>query len=86
MYARRLLEQFSGKKIYSELYVKVAPGWTKNKKMLADYPKIKEELDKIKKEKAAKEKAAKEKEMAEFKKWKDGVKKKDDEKKQNEKH
>ena len=59
--------------------------WIKNKKMLADYPKIKEELDKIKKEKAAKEKTAKEKEMAEFKKWKDGVKKKDDEKKQNEK-
>ena len=36
MYARRLLEQFSGKKIYSELYVKVAPGWTKNKKMLEE--------------------------------------------------
>jgi GTP-binding protein Era len=36
MYARKLLEQFSGKKIYLELYVKVVPKWTKNKKRLAD--------------------------------------------------
>ena len=35
-YARKLLEQFSGKKIYLELYVKVVPKWTKNKKWLAD--------------------------------------------------
>jgi len=36
MYARKILEQFSGKKIYLELYVKVVPGWTKNKKMLEE--------------------------------------------------
>ena len=36
MYARRLLEEFSGKKIYLELYVKVVQGWTKNKKMLEE--------------------------------------------------
>ncbi len=36
MYARKLLEEFSGKKIYLELYVKVVPGWTKNKKMLEE--------------------------------------------------
>jgi len=36
MYARKLLEQFSGKKIYLELYAKVVPKWTKNKKRLAD--------------------------------------------------
>jgi GTP-binding protein Era len=36
IYARKLLEQFSGKKIYLELYVKVVPGWTKNKKMLEE--------------------------------------------------
>jgi len=36
MYARKLLEQFSGKKIYLELYVKVVSGWTKNKKMLEE--------------------------------------------------
>jgi GTP-binding protein Era len=36
MYARKLLEQFSGKKIYLELYVKVVPGWSKNKKMLEE--------------------------------------------------
>jgi len=36
MYARRLLEEFSGKKIYLELYVKVVPGWSKNKKMLEE--------------------------------------------------
>ena len=34
MYARELLENFSGKKIYLELYVKVMPKWSKNKKML----------------------------------------------------
>jgi len=36
IYARKLLEQFSGKKIYLELYVKVVPGWSKNKKMLKE--------------------------------------------------
>jgi GTP-binding protein Era len=36
MYARRLLEQFSGKKIYLELYVKIVPGWTKNKRILEE--------------------------------------------------
>ncbi|QCT94275.1 GTPase Era [Caminibacter mediatlanticus TB-2] len=35
-YARKLLENFSGKKIYLELYVKVVPNWTKNKKMLEE--------------------------------------------------
>lgn len=35
-YARQLLEQFSGKKIYLELYVKVIPGWTKNRKRLSE--------------------------------------------------
>jgi len=35
-YARELLERFSGKKIYLELYVKVVPKWTKNKKMLEE--------------------------------------------------
>jgi len=35
-YARQLLEQFSEKKIYLELYVKVVPKWTKTKKRLAD--------------------------------------------------
>ena len=35
-YARKLLEEFSGKKIYLELYVKVVPGWSKNKKMLEE--------------------------------------------------
>jgi len=34
IYARKLLENFSGKKIYLELYVKVIPKWSKNKKML----------------------------------------------------
>jgi len=34
IYARKLLEQFSGKKIYLELYVKVIPKWSKNKKIL----------------------------------------------------
>jgi len=34
--ARKLLEQFSGKKIYLELYVKTIPNWTKNKKMLEE--------------------------------------------------
>ena len=34
--ARKLLEHFSGKKIYLELYVKVVPNWTKNKKMLEE--------------------------------------------------
>ena len=36
MYARGLLENFSGKKIYLELFVKVFPKWTKNKKMLEE--------------------------------------------------
>lgn len=36
IYARKLLEQFSGKKIYLELYVKVVQGWSKNKKMLEE--------------------------------------------------
>jgi len=36
IYARKLLEQFSQKKIYLELYVKVVPGWSKNKKMLEE--------------------------------------------------
>ncbi|MEO1942626.1 MAG: GTPase Era [Campylobacterales bacterium] len=35
-YARQLLEQFSGKKIYLELYVKVIPKWTKNRKRLLE--------------------------------------------------
>jgi len=34
--ARKLLESFSGKKIYLELYVKTIPNWTKNKKMLEE--------------------------------------------------
>ena len=36
MAARKLLELFSGKKIYLELYVKTVPNWTKNKKMLEE--------------------------------------------------
>ena len=36
IYARKLLEEFSAKKIYLELYVKVVPRWTKNKKMLEE--------------------------------------------------
>ncbi len=36
IYARKLLEEFAGKKIYLELYVKVVPGWSKNKKMLEE--------------------------------------------------
>jgi len=36
IYARKLLEEFSGKKIYLELYVKVIPKWTKNKKILEE--------------------------------------------------
>ena len=36
IYARKLLEEFSNKKIYLELYVKVSPGWSKNKKMLEE--------------------------------------------------
>jgi len=36
MMARKLLEAFSGKKIYLELYVKTVPNWTKNKKMLEE--------------------------------------------------
>jgi GTP-binding protein Era len=36
MAARKLLEMFSGKKIYLELYVKTIPNWTKNKKMLEE--------------------------------------------------
>ena len=35
-YARKLLEQFSGKKIYLELYVKVIPKWSKNKQILSE--------------------------------------------------
>jgi len=35
-YARKLLEEFSGKKIYLELYVKVIRGWSKNKNMLEE--------------------------------------------------
>jgi len=35
-YARKLLEQFSGKKIYLEPYVKVVPGWSKNKRVLEE--------------------------------------------------
>ena len=34
--ARKLLELFSGKKIYLELYVKTISNWTKNKKMLEE--------------------------------------------------
>jgi GTP-binding protein Era len=34
--ARKLLELFSGKKIYLELYVKTILNWTKNKKMLEE--------------------------------------------------
>ena len=34
--SRKALEQFSGKKIYLELYVKQIPRWTKNKKMLQE--------------------------------------------------
>jgi len=34
--ARKLLEEFSGKKIYLELYVKTIPNWTKNKKTLEE--------------------------------------------------
>ncbi|NPA64391.1 MAG: GTPase Era, partial [Epsilonproteobacteria bacterium] len=33
-HARKLLERFSGKKIYLELFVVVKKGWTKNKKEL----------------------------------------------------
>ncbi|NPA55873.1 MAG: GTPase Era [Epsilonproteobacteria bacterium] len=36
MFARKLLETFSNKKIYLELYVKTIPNWTKNKKMLEE--------------------------------------------------
>ncbi len=36
IYARRLMEEFSGKKIYLELYVKVQKGWSKNKIFLQD--------------------------------------------------
>ncbi len=36
VYARKLLEEFSEKRIYLELYVKVVPGWSKNKKMLEE--------------------------------------------------
>jgi GTP-binding protein Era len=35
-YARELLENFSGKKIYLELFVKVVKDWSKNKKMLEE--------------------------------------------------
>jgi GTP-binding protein Era len=36
VYARNLLEEFSSKKIYLELFVKVVRGWSKNKKMLEE--------------------------------------------------
>ncbi|WP_024790021.1 GTPase Era [Lebetimonas sp. JH292] len=36
IYARNLLEEFSSKKIYLELFVKVVRGWSKNKKMLEE--------------------------------------------------
>ena len=36
MYARKLLEEFSSKKIYLELYVKVVTHWSKNKKILKE--------------------------------------------------
>jgi len=36
IYARKLLEDFSAKKIYLELYVKVVSSWTKNKKMFEE--------------------------------------------------
>lgn len=35
-YARRLMEEFSGKKIYLDLHVIVRKGWSKNKKSLED--------------------------------------------------
>ena len=35
-YARKLLEQFAGKKIYLELYVKVIPKWSKKKNILSE--------------------------------------------------
>ena len=36
IYARKLLEEFSNKKIYLELFVKVIPHWSKNKKILKE--------------------------------------------------
>ncbi len=36
MYARKLLENFSEKKVYLELYVKVIPKWSKNKNILSE--------------------------------------------------
>ena len=36
IYSRKLLEEFSGKKIYLELFVKVVPHWSKNKKTLKE--------------------------------------------------
>ncbi len=36
IYARKLLEEFSSKKIYLELFVKVVPHWSKNKKILKE--------------------------------------------------
>ena len=36
IYSRKLLEEFSGKKIYLELFVKVVPHWSKNKKILKE--------------------------------------------------
>ena len=35
-YARKLLEQFAGKKIYLELFVKVIPKWSKKKNSLSE--------------------------------------------------
>ena len=35
-YARKLLEQFAGKKIYLELFVKVIPKWSKKKNILSE--------------------------------------------------
>jgi len=36
IYARKLLEEFSNKKIYLELFVKIIPHWSKNKKILKE--------------------------------------------------
>ncbi len=58
--------------------------WIKNKKILVEYPKLKEERDKLKKEKAEKEKAAKEKEKEAFNRWLENEKKKGNAKKEKE--
>ena len=36
-YARKLIENFSGKKVYLELFVKVKKGWSKDKKALSEF-------------------------------------------------